>query len=221
MQISNYCTGKYWGDIGMDALIALMGLLSVSGVIVFLVLFIVFAAYKKKIWKIFLVLFLLCIALFVVAIAITPTNEPENSDTLSSGSQDIISQESDASNSNGMSQTDETESDMISVSAEQLYTDYEENVVNADNIYKGNIIIVTGTITDIGQDILSGDPCISLDSGDDFGFYPIQCFFTKNTDGLENLRDGDSVTIIGECTGYQIANVQLTDCKLQQDAATD
>ena len=43
--------------------------------------------------------------------------------------------------------------EVISISAEDLYTAYTENVVNADNLYTGKTLLVTGTIADIGQDL--------------------------------------------------------------------
>ena len=109
----------------------------------------------------------------------------------------------------------EEQIEVITVSAEQLYADYIENAVNADNLYKDKIISVTGEITDIGQDIITHDPCVSLDSGTSYSLYPIQCFFSSASDDLAGLRDGDVVTITGECTGYNIAYVQLADCSLQ------
>lgn len=108
----------------------------------------------------------------------------------------------------------EEEMEVISVTAEDLYSAYEENSVNADNLYKGNIVSVTGVVSNIGQDIITKKPCVSLDSGDEFGLYPVQCFFSDSSDALANLRDGDIVTIVGKCTGYSVTNVQLTNCEL-------
>lgn len=105
----------------------------------------------------------------------------------------------------------------INVSAEQLYSSYTENTVNADNLYKGKYLSVTGTITDIGQDLVTKKPCVSLDSGSEYGLYPVQCFFPSSSDDLANLRDGETVTIVGKCSGYNIAFVQLTGCELQTD----
>lgn len=107
--------------------------------------------------------------------------------------------------------------DYIVADAEDLWKAYDENEVNADNIYKGNFVALTGTISNIGTDAFSGAPCVSLESGDEFGLYPIQCFFPKNgseTDAIAALADGDTVTIYGKCTGKAVLYVQLTGCSL-------
>ena len=103
----------------------------------------------------------------------------------------------------------------ISVSARNLYNAYTQNAVNADALYKNKRVAVTGVITNIGQDMVTKKPCISLDSGSDLNLYPVQCFFQESSSDLASLRDGDSVTIVGECTGFFVANVQLSDCTLQ------
>lgn len=104
------------------------------------------------------------------------------------------------------------------VSASELWTAYSENEVNADLLYKDKLLAVTGTISNIGKDVVSEAPCISLDSGDSYGLYPIQCFFPKNgeqTELLASLSNGDTVTIFGTCTGNFLTVVQLSDCYLQ------
>lgn len=105
--------------------------------------------------------------------------------------------------------------EVIKISAEDLYSAYVENAVNADNLYKNKTIEITGTVTNIGQDAITKNPCISLASGDALNIYPVQCFFSSSNDQIAALRDGDTVTIVGKCTGYSIAFVQLSGCKLQ------
>ena len=54
---------------------------------------------------------------------------------------------------------------------------YSENAVNADSIYKNEYLAVTGTIIDVGQDLVTKAPCISLDTANGgICLYPIQCF---------------------------------------------
>lgn len=102
----------------------------------------------------------------------------------------------------------------IEVTASELYSAYAENAVNADSIYKNKTVSVTGTITDIGQDILTNKPCVSLASGDAFGIYSVQCFFKDATDEIAALRDGDTITITGTCTGANLGIVQLSSCAI-------
>ncbi len=109
------------------------------------------------------------------------------------------------------------EPEVIEVSATDLWSAYDANSVSADSQYKGNLLAVTGEITNIGQDLLSKKPCISLASGDQLGLYPIQCFFPGDDDtvaALSELQDGQTVTITGKCTGVSVAHVQRTGCSL-------
>ena len=106
------------------------------------------------------------------------------------------------------------EENVIEVTANELYDAYAENSVNADELYKNKVIQVTGTVTDIGQDMLSEKPCISLDSGSAYNLAPIQCFFNEATSDIASLHDGDVITIRGECTGVFVSVVQLSKCEI-------
>ena len=116
---------------------------------------------------------------------------------------------------NSLSQPEELpDSGFIEVSAVDLNAAYLENTVNADSVYKGNFLEVSGTISNIGQDVLSKKPCVFLSTGDALKA-PVQCFFNEADDGIASLRDGDFVTIRGKCVGYQVVSVQLSDCQLK------
>lgn len=106
----------------------------------------------------------------------------------------------------------------IEVTADELWAAYQENQVAADLKYGDKLLAVTGYVTDIGKDIVTEAPCVSLDNGSGYNLYPIQCFFPKNgdqTDLLASLKDGDKVTIYGKCTGEFIASVQLSKCTIE------
>lgn len=106
----------------------------------------------------------------------------------------------------------------ITISAASLWAAYQENAVNADAMYKDKILVVTGTIQNIGQDVLTKAPCISLETNYSYGLYPIQCFFPKDgeqTDLIAQLKDGDPIVIVGECDGVPITQVQLTKCSIR------
>lgn len=106
----------------------------------------------------------------------------------------------------------------VSVAATDLWQAYSDNVVSADNFYKDKLLSVTGTISDIGKDIAFDNPCVSLENGDAFNAYPIQCFFTNEaqTEQVAALRKGQTVTITGRCTGLPVVNVQMTDCYIAE-----
>ena len=110
-----------------------------------------------------------------------------------------------------------TQEPPVQISAIDLRKAYDENVVNADALYKDHVISVTGTIADITQDVITKNPCVSLSSEDSLGIYTVQCFFDESdemTGKIASLKDGDSVTIVGRCSGRPLANVQLINCSL-------
>lgn len=114
--------------------------------------------------------------------------------------------------------TPDSQPEEITISATDLWAAYKENTVNADALYKDKILVVTGTIQNIGQDIVTKAPCISIETNDGYGLYPIQCFFPKNgdqTDLIAQLKDGDQIVIAGKCDGIPLAQVQLTKCSIR------
>lgn len=107
----------------------------------------------------------------------------------------------------------------IEISASDLWAAYSENKVNADNLYKNKWLSVSGTISDITQDMLTKAPCVNLDTGDQLGIYPVQCFFKDDGEGnadIAALKDDQEITIIGKCDGTPILQVQLTHCRLSE-----
>ena len=105
----------------------------------------------------------------------------------------------------------------IEVSASDLWNAYNDNAVNADNLYKSQTLAVTGTISNIGQDAVAKTPCIFLET-DSLGLYPIQCFFSDDSaenEAIAALKDGQSITITGICNGVSLVHVQLSDCHIK------
>ena len=109
------------------------------------------------------------------------------------------------------------DSEAVQTSATDLWNAYKDNEVNADNLYKDKLLAVTGTISDIGKDIITKNPCVSFKVGDQLEFYSVQCFFPdseEKSSTLAALKDGQKITIYGTCKGTPITNVQLSDCYL-------
>lgn len=103
------------------------------------------------------------------------------------------------------------------VSAKDLWVAYEENKINADLLYKDKLLAVNGIIYDIGQDLITKNPCIFLVTTSNSGIclYPIQCYFPDDEElvtKIAGLSDGDSITIFGTCVGVPFVCVQLSDC---------
>lgn len=122
----------------------------------------------------------------------------------------------DTTSGNGSaSQIESKEEPFIEISAHDLWTAYDENEVSADNLYKSEILHVTGTVSEIGKDIIAETPYVLLKAGDTYGIYSVQCYFydSEEQSVLASLKDGDTVTIAGKCKGRTI-NVTLSDCSL-------
>jgi hypothetical protein len=101
--------------------------------------------------------------------------------------------------------------DTIPVSAEQLLADYEANEVAADEKYKGKRLEVTGTIDNIGKDVLDNS-YVALKTGKQYDFRSVQCYFDDNS-VLVTLSKGRRVKITGRCDGL-FGTLSLKDCKL-------
>jgi hypothetical protein len=98
----------------------------------------------------------------------------------------------------------------ITITAEKLIADYEANEVAADGMYKNKLVIVTGTISRIGKDIV-GSPYITLKGA---SFASVQCVF-KDEDAavLSAMVKGQQVNIAGRVSG-NLMGVLLRECKL-------
>ena len=100
----------------------------------------------------------------------------------------------------------------VTISADNLYAEYDANEVSADGKYKGHQVIVTGTVQKVAKDIL-GSPYVII-SGTDM-LAGVQCVFPKNAESrLSGLSKGDKVTISGTVKG-KMMRVLMSDCSLQ------
>ncbi len=98
------------------------------------------------------------------------------------------------------------------LSANQLYREYDSNEVAADAKYKGKVVIVSGTIQDIGKDIM--DDAYIVIGGEGF-FDGVQCTFTKGEQSsVARLSKGQQVTVKGEVAG-KMGNVLINKASLQ------
>lgn len=101
----------------------------------------------------------------------------------------------------------------IIVTATKLSSDYQSNEVSADAKYKGNLVQVSGTIYNIGKDIMD-NPYIELQNGpyDPFG---VQCMFSQSDESkLANLSKGQTVTLLGTVSS-KVINVLVEGCQIK------
>jgi len=106
----------------------------------------------------------------------------------------------------------QTQAARYTVSANQLYSEYNSNEVAADAKYKGKIVIVSGTIQDIGKDIMDNAYIVIGGSGFLDG---VQCTFSKGEESsVARLSKGQQVTVKGEVAG-KWGNVLVRNASIQ------
>jgi hypothetical protein len=97
------------------------------------------------------------------------------------------------------------------VTATKLYADYKANEISADNTYKGKLVEVSGTVDNIGKDILD-KPYISLTTGEIIG--SVQCMLDDDAIAEASaLAEGTKVTMQGRVNGL-LGNVLVKGCTL-------
>lgn len=100
----------------------------------------------------------------------------------------------------------------LKITAKELCAKYVANEINADELYKGKLLEVTGSIERIGKDILD-NPYITLKTNDPFR--SIHCSLSDAENGkASQVTKGQSITIQGINTGL-LMDVNLKDCKIK------
>ena len=98
------------------------------------------------------------------------------------------------------------------LSAAQLYSEYEANEVAADQKYEGKILRVQGTVAEIGKDVFfDTPPYVTLGVVGGFDWYlGVVCFFNEENE-VAQLSKGDTITVQGRYEGY-LLGVSLEGC---------
>lgn len=105
----------------------------------------------------------------------------------------------------------------LSISAISLINLYDQNEINADDMFLKKKIHVFGFIKDIGKDF-SGNMYVTLIGGyeglrEPDSFRTVQCFFeSEQLNYLKSLKKREPLEIIGTCTGLMM-NVLIKDCQ--------
>lgn len=97
----------------------------------------------------------------------------------------------------------------IEVTAVALYAEYEENEIAADARYGDRVLQVSGTIKDMGKDILS-DLYVTLETENYGG--SVQCMLADSEIAKAVLlTKGSQIVVKGENSG-KLGNIVLRDC---------
>lgn len=105
-----------------------------------------------------------------------------------------------------------TPKQIIKISADQIFQEYQRNEISADEKYKNKIIEVSGIIDSVGKDILD-TMYVALKTSDIFG--SVQCMLDNSELGKAvNLQKGASIILSCEPKG-KIVNVLLDGCVIK------
>lgn len=108
-------------------------------------------------------------------------------------------------------------SPVYTISAPDLYAEFNANEIRAEQKYKNAIIQLSGVILDIGTIVWDGYPFMILDG--DTGVYGggVRVVFPVNDkDKLAALDKGQYITVLGRCGGLIGPLIMVNDGELVQ-----
>ncbi len=99
------------------------------------------------------------------------------------------------------------------VSATDLINAFDQNELRAEAHFEDKTLAITGRVGDIATDLF-GTPYVTLESGDDFQFRSVQCFFSRSDKSLlASLNPGQRISFRGRVDGLMM-NVLVKDCSI-------
>ena len=118
---------------------------------------------------------------------------------------------------------DETESEeveeetqeVISVTADEILNAYKENEVNANNVYKGNLIELTGKLSSISESD-SGKVSLVIKPDSDELWLEDVSVELENSEGIENVSTDSEITVIGTADTGILYTVVLKKASIVQ-----
>jgi hypothetical protein len=111
----------------------------------------------------------------------------------------------------------EREGTGITISAEDLYKAYESNEAEADKLYQGKILIVTGTVgTTSTPETGMGNPAVILIDSRQKPIVNCFGFATDNKEAISKLKTGQKVTVKGKCMGKVMTDIPVLEDSVLQ-----
>jgi len=99
------------------------------------------------------------------------------------------------------------------ISAADLYANYEANEVSADENFKNKTFYVTGIVEEIKKDFMD-DIYVTLKTGQMFSY--VNCYFDDKKVAAK-LKKGQRVTFKGKCKGMVVTLVTMKDCEIAEN----
>jgi hypothetical protein len=96
----------------------------------------------------------------------------------------------------------------IEITALDLALEYEKDSTSAIFKYSGENVILTGQVNDIR---VTGDHYTVVLDGN---IYDIDLIFSDSDEiiKLNSIKNGDTISVNGEVSGFSILNIQVIDC---------
>ena len=111
----------------------------------------------------------------------------------------------------------EREGPGVTISAEDLYKAYQSNEADADKLYQGKIVIVTGTVgTTSTPDEGMGRPAIILVDAHQKPIVNCFGFATDDKGAISKLKTGQKVTVKGKAMGKVMTDVPVLEDSVLQ-----
>ena len=102
------------------------------------------------------------------------------------------------------------------LTAETLYAAYKENKIAADMKYRDKIIVVSGAVRTIGEDVMGKPYVLLLICGNEYLIGGVQCYFSKGKKHwLMSLSKNDQVCVRGRVERWTIGYIGIKDCVMQ------
>lgn len=179
----------------------------------------------------------ICVSVFWLVLAVSVGRTENDSSTQNTGSMATTSTVSTQNTSESGRQIEENEAkddeenevateqqneweDYIEITSSELIDTYNENQVKCKQLYDGKKLMVTGSVLNVGTDILN-QVYVCLDHDTEYVFVGIQCYAKDNEteNKIAELKEGDVITVIGngECgsLSFAIKNAEILSVQEQ------
>ncbi len=105
------------------------------------------------------------------------------------------------------------EASIVRTDADTILSEYKNNELRADGLYKGKLVQISGVIGDVKRDLLN-QIYVTVGTGKMFEIPIVQCFFPESAAAkVTTLNKGMRVTVRGNVSGL-MANVLVKNCSL-------
>jgi len=101
----------------------------------------------------------------------------------------------------------------VKIEAVMLFDNYTQDEVTANAKYLDKVISVSGTVGSINRENAE-EPSLNLNTNDMMGVVTCQ-FLPEHAYELDNIQEGDKITVKGQCTGM-LMDVVLIRCSVEK-----